>query len=575
MKVKEREITSKDIKICDYIKNNRIEDYKNILEDDNDVETVLALSEIRENIVKWYPFKQNSSVLEIGANFGEITQMLCKKLSKVVALESLQEKRNAIIDRNKQENNLSVIGKLEEAEGEFDYITLIGIENITDDPQEVLEYVKKYLKPDGIILLATDNKLGMQYFSKTNSEQENVTNIIDKKLYSLKELIKKIEHAGYRNYKVYYPMTDYKLTNVIYTDEKLLSKNNLSRNIIYNQEDTIRFYEQNNAYKELLEEDENLFKIFANSFFIEIFNEEYKENEIKLVAFSNMRKLQYRIQTVMEKDFVYKYSGSIDSKEHIENIKENIDILKKSNLNSIDTYDQERIISKYTENLTLDKVLINLIKENKKEEALQIIKSWKQELVNKLEKSNEEKNVFDKYEIEYQKNSIQKLTWIKEGLWDLIFQNCFYIDNEFYFYDQEWREQNIPIEFIFYRAIKYSDRIKQYINEEKLYEIMEIKKEYIQLFDELDNKLQEKIRDKLTWKMNTQGKTMLDVKREKLTNEHNINLLNIDINEKINTIGKKDEEIKDLREELNSIYQSKSWKITQPLRNIKRLGAKN
>ena len=87
------------------------------------------------------------------------------------------------------------------------------------------------------------------------------------------------------------------------------------------------------------------------------------------MAFSNMRKLQYRIQTVMEKDFVYKYSGSIDSKEHIENIKENIDILKKSNLNSIDTYDQERIISKYTENLTLDKVLINLIKENKKEEG--------------------------------------------------------------------------------------------------------------------------------------------------------------------------------------------------------------
>lgn len=40
------------------------------------------------------------------------------------------------------------------------------------------------------------------------------------------------------------------------------------------------------------------------------------------------------------------------------------------------------------------------------------------------------------------------------------FSKLLYIDNEFYFYDQEWEEDNVPIDFILYRAIKYFDRIK-------------------------------------------------------------------------------------------------------------------
>lgn len=574
MEIKQKNITETEKDIINYINENKKEEYPKILEKDNRIEVILALSDIRQNIINWYPFKENSSILEIGADYGEVTQILCKKLSKVVALETLQEKRNAIIKRNEDKTNLKVIEKFEEINEKFDYITLIGIENITDKPQEILGELKKYLNPDGIILMAIDNKLGMQYFSKTNDEGENITNQKDKKLYTLKELEKQIKEAGYANFKTYYPMTDYKLTNVIFTDKKPLSKNNLSRNIIYNSEDTIRFYEQNGAYRELLEEDENIFKIFTNSFLIEIFNGDYKENEIRLVAFSNMRKPQYRIQTVMENDFVYKYPGSEISRKHLENIKENIDILRQSNLNSIDTYDEEKIISKYTENLTLDKVIMNLIKEQKQEEAIELIKRFKEELVNKLEKSEEKQNVFDKYKIEYQKGDLQNMSLVKHGLWDLIFQNCFYIDNEFYFYDQEWKEENIPVEFILYRAIKYFERLKKYISSDELYEIMGIDKQQIKIFDELDNKIQENIRDEITWKIHTQGKTMLDLKRDKLTDNHNINLLKMDNVQKENLIKQKDEEIQELRNQLNYIYNSKSWKITEPLRNIRKLGNK-
>lgn len=571
MKIKEKELSLEDIQICEYIKNNEKEEYEKIIENDSKIETILALSSIRQNIIKWYPFRENSTVLEIGANYGELTQVLCERLSKVVALEGSEEKRNAIIERNKEKLNLEVVGDIEKLNEKFDYITIIGIENIKNDFQEILEELKKYLNTDGIILMAANNRLGMQYFSKTSAAGENITNQSEEKLYTLKELEKQINKAGYTNFKIYYPMTDYKLTNVIFTDKKPLSKNNLARNIVYNSEDTIKFYDQNEAYREVLEENEGIFRLFANSFFIEIFKGDYIENEIRLVAFSNMRKPQYRIQTIMKKDFVYKYADSEISKKHLENIKENIEILKQSGLNTIDDYDKEKIISKYTEELTLDKVIINLIKEHKQKEAIDLINKFKEELVNNLEKSHEDKNVFDEYKIEYQKEKIQDMTLVKYGLWDLIFQNCFYIDNKFYFYDQEWKKENVPVEFILYRAIKYFERLKKYISSNELYEIMGIDGQQIKLFDELDNKIQEEIRDEITWKVHTQGRTMLDLKREKLTDNHNMNLLKIDNEQKENIIQQKEEEIKKLKIELDNIYNSKSWKITKPLRQIKKL----
>ncbi len=572
MKIKEKQLTETEKEIIEYINQNPKEEYSKIIENDSRLEIILALSDIRENIINWYPFKENSKILEIGADMGQITGALCQKASKVVSIEASEEKRKAILKRHEQEKNLIVVSDIEEINEKFDYITLIGIENITDSPKEILQEIRNYLTPEGKILLATDNRLGMKYFSTIDDNGEEITNIVDKKIYRLDELEKQIKEVGFENKKVYYPMTDYKLTNVIYTDEKPLSKNNVSRNIVYNKENTIKFYEQNKVYKELLKEDINSSKTFVNSFLIEIFNNEYEENEIRLVAFSNMRKPQYRIKTIMGKDFVYKYPGNKNSIEHIENIKKNIDILNQSNLKTLDSYDEEKIISQYSKEKTLDKVIMDLIKQNQKIDAIDLIKKFKQELIDKLEKSDLDDNVFDKYKIEYQKENIENMVFVKYGLWDLVFQNCFYIDEQFYFYDQEWMEENIPIDFILYRAIKYFDRIKKYISENELYEILEIDEQAAELFQELDNKIQENIRDEITWKIHTQGKTMLDLKREKLTHNHEMNLLKIDNEQKEGLIMQKDLEIQDLRNQLNYVYNSKSWKITKPLRKIIELG---
>ena len=552
-----------------------------IIKNEPTLENILTLSEIRENILSWYPFKENTSILEIGANLGEITGLFCQKAKKVVAIEESKTKAEIIAKRHQNKQNLEImVGDLNniKIEEKFDYIILIGyLENKKVDFKQTLNIAKSLLDENGTILLALDNKLGMKYFSKTDSTGITISNPVNKQFINLNKIYEYLKELDLSNIKTYYPMPDYKLTNVIFTDQRPLSKNDLSRNVTYNNNDTILFFDENTAYRELLDIKENISKNFVNSYLLEISNKEIN-NKIKFISFSNMRKHEYKIKTIMDDEYVYKYPSNNESKKHIEETKENIEIIKESNLKTLDDYNENGIISKFSKEKTLDEIIIELFKNNQKDEAIDLMKRLKNEIKEKLKPGDIEKNVFDKYEIKYNKEDLLSMYFVKDGLWDLIFQNCFFINQEFYFYDQEWKEENLPIDFIMYRAVKYFGRLKKYISDEDLYKILEIDKGKIKLFDELDDKIQEKIRSEYMWKLTKQGKNATELKTDILTLNHQINLLNIEkakneqqISEKEQIITQKDQEIQRLKNQLNAVYNSTSWKITKPLRNIKKI----
>ena len=559
-------------------------DNKNTKEENN-LEKILTLSKIRENILSWYPFKENAKILEIGANLGEITGLLCENASKVVAIENSKMKIEFMAKRYADKENLDIIAgyieniKLDE---KFDYITLIGtLERRDVDYKQIITIAKELLNDGGKILLAFDNKLGIKYFSKTDKTGICVTNPVDKKFINIEKLYNYLHEIGLNNIKTYYPMPDYKLTNVIFTDLRPLSKNDLSRNVVYNSEDTINFYDENTVYRELLDLPENVVKNFMNSYFLEIAcNEQFEkdaENEkVKLISFSNMRKPKYRIKTIVKENFVYKYPANDESQNHIEETKKNIDIIKNAGLKTLDSYNENEIISEFCKEKTLDEVIMEFAKQNEKEKAIDLMKRFKDEIKYKLKPGSIENNVFDKYKIKYDKEEILSMYFVEDGLWDLIFQNCFYVNGEFFFYDQEWCEKNLPVEYIMYRAIKYFVRLKKYISDEEMYSILEIDKSKIKLFDELDDKIQEEIRNPAMWQLNTQGENAIELKRKVLTLKHEINLLNIEKAEneqKLTQVEQidiqKDQEIANLKNQLNLVYNSTSWKLTKPFRKLR------
>lgn len=562
-----KQITEEYNEVLEKVLNCQNGDFSNTLEAKAKTKNILALSEIRENILNWYSFKENATILEMNANYGEITGMLCQRALKVVSIEQSKKYAQIIQKRHENKDNLElIVGNYNNInlDEKFDYIIILGkTENLKND----IEYAEKHLKDEGTILFATNNKFGVKAWITTKEEFKFTNN---EKTAVTKEQMEKILEGW--NYKFYYPLPDYKMPNIIYTENNLPSIADIYRDITYKDEN-VNFKEVD-AYTQIIKNNPLDFKKFANSFLIEISKNEIKNNDIRFVSFSNMRKDKYRIKTIVRKEQVEKTEVNYKSLAHIQNIKHNIEILNEIGIKTLDSYQDGKIISKYTEAGTLEDELVQIIKEQGKDGFLQKIREYKEFLKNKLGLLEQvpENNIFTKYKIEITQEQANKLTFVKHGLWDLIFQNCFILEGEYYFYDQEWYEENVPLEYIIYRAILYFHESKRYISDSEVFENLDIS-EFASIFKKIDDKIQEKIRKPLMWNIHTKEELQRNkytrAKQELKQKDAEIEIL---INE-LKNLRQEHEKLKNQNMQaitvLNTMEHSLSWRITKPLRKLK------
>ena len=539
---------------------------------------------LKKNILHWYPNQKNKKILQIGYVEEEIIEELCEKFNKVVIIVNNEEQKKKIKSKLNAENLEIITDFAELKNNKFDYISLIGtMENYEINPQVkahkklqiILDLIENYIEEESKILLVIDNQYGMKFWTTLQAQK----NILCNQNFALsKRAIEKIfKRKGFENYKYYYVLPDYKAPNVIFTDNYLPNFESIHRDFLYGEEEYVNFNEVD-AYIEILKEDPKEFTFFANSYFIEISKRELEENNIKFVSFTNLRKKQYKIQTIIYNENVEKTNLIEESRAHIENMKKYIDIMKNQNIKTVDKYENGKIISKFIENgKSYDKFLIELLEKEKNKEFFEHINNFKQDLLTKLEKVEystiKENNIFTKNNLEYNYEQ-QPLTFIKYGLWDLIFQNAFYIDNELYFYDQEWFDENVPIEFIIYRAIAYFPTAHAFIKTKDLYKTLGLEK-YLELFQELDIRIQKNIRDEEMWNIHNStktGQTLLNLYHNKINELENYKPILQNTEEEVEKLTKEKAElerrISDLLKEREIISNSTSWKITKPMRWI-------
>ena len=194
------------------------------------------LSPVRQNLLKWFPFDAEGSVLEVGAGCGALTGLLCSKLKKVTALEYSYQRARVIAQRHCRYSNLEVIvGGFQEYEEErlFDYITVIGVLEYAagfyggEKPFEsFLKKVNTMLKPEGALILAIENKIGLKYIAGAPEEHtgrifESIYNYPFSKIrtFSKQELAGLLEAAGFVSVQWYYPLPDYKRPKIVLSEE--------------------------------------------------------------------------------------------------------------------------------------------------------------------------------------------------------------------------------------------------------------------------------------------------------------------------------------------------------------------
>lgn len=199
--------------------------------------SVYHLSGTRANLLR--PFEQifhGADVLEIGAGCGAITRYLGEAGACVLALEGSPRRAAIARSRTRELENVTVLSeKFDQfkCEHQFDVITLIGVLEYAnlftaaENPTlSMLERVRKLLKPDGRLIIAIENQLGLKYFAGAAEDHlgrpmigiEGRYRDDQPQTFGRKILTDLLEQAGFLSAEFLAPFPDYKLPVSIVTE---------------------------------------------------------------------------------------------------------------------------------------------------------------------------------------------------------------------------------------------------------------------------------------------------------------------------------------------------------------------
>ena len=255
-----------------------------ILMENVDWPILYHLSDVRENVLEWYGFDPQASLLEIGAGCGAVTGLFCRRVKRVVC-NDLSKRRSTInAVRNGGYGNLEIfVGNFEDLvlEERFDYVTLIGVLEYAgyyiregEPYRTMLKRVKRYLKPGGRLILAIENKFGLKYWAGAGEDHtggffdgiQDYAGIRGVKTFSKPEITQLLQEAGFHPNEFFYPMPDYKLPTAVYSDAFLPKKGMLSDCTVSYDRDRYVMFDEAAAYEALIRDGQ--FPYFANSFLI-------------------------------------------------------------------------------------------------------------------------------------------------------------------------------------------------------------------------------------------------------------------------------------------------------------------
>ncbi|MDE7311282.1 MAG: class I SAM-dependent methyltransferase [Eubacterium sp.] len=444
------------------------------------------LSDIRENVVRWIPLKKTDSVLEIGAGCGAVTGALLQRCKDVVCVE-LSKKRSRInAYRHRDAENLEImVGNFSDVKDhlkqKFDYITLIGVYEYAslytkeDDAGRVLlQQVKKLLKPEGRLILAIENRLGLKYFAGCREDHlgmyfQGIENNYSKdgvRTFSRKEIVTLLESGGFVDYQFYYPYPDYKLPEMIYSDGYLPKKGELVKNIRNFDADRLVLFDETKAWDGILEA--GLFHEFSNSFIVTATADtDTVTDEPVYAKYAVERAKDYQIITRILRRaddgyVVHKAALTDAAAVHVTKMKKAYldlsSLFTHTNVNVAECTqaDMCSVEIPFIGGSNLECLLDEYIEQERQEQAADLIQRFFDEFLENVQKvpftySEDFAAVFGKTSGFHADMSLPVTNA------DIIFSNFVVQGREFIMLDYEWTFWfPIPLQFILYRALFHS-----------------------------------------------------------------------------------------------------------------------
>ncbi|MBQ7515434.1 MAG: class I SAM-dependent methyltransferase [Schwartzia sp.] len=322
--------------------------YDEVLAADDRWAVFSHLSDMRAGLFGWFDMPKDAEVLEIGCGFGALTGVLTDRSAHVTALDRSLFYAQSCIKRWSDRENLDVYaGRLRDMpfRQQFDIITLVDMlpraANGAWSPAPYADYLKSllaYLKPQGRLLLAMDNRLGLKYFCGARDPYsddpfgELSGAFGGERLLTKAEITAILAQAGFTHWKFYYPLPDYRLPQFIFTDT-VLPGDAVGKTLIpYDPSPGTRILPEAALYADIVRN--GLFPAMANSFLVECgMQADFCPTESASLAFD--RAPMYNIATCREGSYVRKKPVLAAARQGIRAIADNLATLRRRGLDVV------------------------------------------------------------------------------------------------------------------------------------------------------------------------------------------------------------------------------------------------
>lgn len=446
------------------------------------------IHELPKGLIKWYEFQNDSKALYVSIDeggkepLGEALEE-CGLNIEVVLIKEL--------DKLVQENKPALPNS-------YEYIVMAGALERSKAPEAVLRVMKDSLTPTGRLLLGVDNRLGIRYFcgdrdafTERNFDSiENYARItasdreqLNGHAYAKAEVEQRLLNAGFTNYRFYSVLPELSRPQVMFAED-YLPEEELDVRVFpqYNYPDTV-FLEEERLYTTLIEN--GLFHAMANGYLIECSLDGEFANAKQITA-SMERGKENAMFTIIRRDGkVEKRAVYEEGKGKIEQLLENNTYLQKHGVNMIAAgIEGEAYVMPYVQGEAVTEYFRGILSTDKELFFKEVDRFWKI-ILNSSEHVPYEEVNWEQFEPGWEKRKVDdpgKDKWrkiafgtkqeqenlgviLKRGYIDLICLNCFYIDGEFVFYDQELYMENLPAKAILLRTIQMIYRGNQQLEQ--------------------------------------------------------------------------------------------------------------